>query len=152
MTKKLQIADCRLQNGGARSVAPSVPSSQLSTNNSQLPAPSPKECARLLYQKHGHDFDADLHTFRWPNGVTVDEPDCFALAFATKTEEGDWCWFVKTAVGDLQRLVRHFPIRLPFISFCREKTGKRMKTYRLDRLVRAVKLLSGIRFPVSEIS
>jgi hypothetical protein len=90
----------------------------------------------MLYKEHGHDFEKDLRDFRWPNGVIVDEPDCFALAFVTKTKEGHWCWFIKTAVGNLPRLLQLFPIRLPFISFCREKTGKRMKTYRLDRLHR----------------
>jgi hypothetical protein len=96
---------------------------------------TPQLQARALYEKNGLDFDADLREYAWPNGVIVDEPGCFAIAFATKTEAGHWCWFVKVAVGRLSELLERIPVALPFISFCRSKSGKRVKVYELARLL-----------------
>lgn len=140
--KTSQSEDRGLRIANGRKNSPSLPqSSILNPLSSFAKRPRPIELARLLYREHGHDFEKDLREFRWPYGFIIDQPDCFAIAFATKTEDGEWAWFVKTAVGNLGALLRHFPVPLPFIRFCREKTGKKMKTYRLDRLVAAAQKL-----------
>ena len=100
------------------------------------------ELARALYAKHGGSLEQDIRSFGWPNGIIVDEPDCFAIAYGTETPAGEWAWFVKTAVGDLAQLLAHVPFDLPFIAFHREKTGSRLKFYRTERL-REIALRAG---------
>ncbi len=108
------------------------------------------ELARALYRKHGGDLEKDLVEFTWPNGVIVDLPHCFAIAYVTPMPSGERAWFIKTAVGDLRELLKLFPITLPFVAFHREKTGDKLKFYRTSLLIRmAAKLARHHSLPVT---
>jgi len=125
---------------------------QRPTSNVQRPIEeekTPIEVARALYKNSGGDLEKDIREYQWPNGVVVNEPDCFVVAYATRTARGEWAWHVKTAVGELAKLLRLFPVQLPFISFCRTKTGQRMKIYQVERLLATAKRM-GIWKPGSQ--
>jgi hypothetical protein len=101
---------------------------------------TPIEIAKALYEEHCDEpFEAALtRYFTSPSGAVVMGPTQFAMGCAIDFD-GKYAWFIDTAVGRLQDLVKLFPFPLPYIAFCRRVKGDKLKIYKTERFLRHVK-------------
>lgn len=78
-------------------------------------------------------FEEDVADYL-ANGIVIARPDLFGMAkLIALPKTGDRAWFVRMAVGPLDRLLECLPCYLPKICFCRRNDG-RVREYSLKRL------------------
>lgn len=77
-------------------------------------------------------FEKDLTDYL-ENGCVVSQPNLFAMAKMIALPSGERAWFIRMAVGPLEKLLECLPCYLPKICFCR-RGDDRVREYSLDRL------------------
>lgn len=77
-------------------------------------------------------FEKDLTDYL-EHGVVISQPNLFGMAKMIALPSGERAWFIRMAVGPLDKLLECLPCYLPKICFCRRSDG-RVREYSLERL------------------
>lgn len=83
------------------------------------------------------NFEQDVTEYL-EHGCVVSQPNLFAMAKMIALPSGERAWFIRMAVGPLDKLLECLPCYLPKICFCR-RGDQRVREYSLDRLAAIAK-------------